>query len=358
MARAIGMAELLQEISRTPEGKLRLIQVIACTDEGLSTPADVADFFGDLLRHCQATGSTAKWAEGWDKVARGCSPHVPRPGGHVRRMARDRAPPPPAAALTTVINEDDWRTYHVRGSEGAGLDVGLPLPKYPIERDGKLARRWEEFLRTEPWIKPTSPDEGAWLGRPATHKANCWVSCAKLATEEPDERQHGDLEDLLDALGLPAKQQWAWIRYTIHPARLVADAGSSSALGVRPGFADLGSPWFRVESSGEAARRHRRNGWGSTVNLAEHRKAGPGGRHPPDDTGLPERVMPAVRVDAPAVAAPAILTPARTHATPMRKEHVQRFLRTLMKGRTTADITNRVVQIIAQGATVPANPAA
>jgi hypothetical protein len=325
-------------------GVLRLIQVLECLRQGLSTPDEVASFFHDLEQLWFGADRPADWPSAWTAVARGTWPSAHRPGGHVRRVPHPPGAAQPTASLTTVVDEDVWYRYHARGREEELADLGVALPPFPIGRDpGKLKSAQLVLAQAGAWAQPASLTEGAWLGRPAAQNANCWVSCIRVASSEPAEDERIQLEELLAALGLePRSPLWAWMLYRIDPVSLDPAGTHPSMLGARPGFADEGSRWFRVVSDGDAAKRHNRHGWGSTVNLAMVRPASVGTL----DTGLPERVIPAVPVESPAVSAPVILPPLPRDASRIAAPDASVFYSQLKRRRTEADIVQEVLSVL------------
>lgn len=339
------ITELLNCIASTPHGLLRLIQALTCHQQELSTSTQISEFFIDLLEHCnQIDDWPNQWPAAWDAVARGVSRHVNRPNGHVRRLACPPGAQAPKHVLTTIISEDTWLKYHVDPFRQELSEELYPTISFPISANLPAAEQTLDFL-----LSAAKSTTGPWLGRPASDNANCWVSCAKIAESEPVEPHHGNLEELLDALGIaPTNPEWSWIRFTIDPSQLDVDCRSPERLGTRPGFADLGSEWFRIDGQGESAQRHRRHGWGSTVNLSDVRELS---ETSPilEEVGLPERVTPSILVHQSVVRNKEILPPQIKNYEKMRNNDLANFIQNALDGRSKDDIVEELTTIVAQG---------
>lgn len=112
--------------------------------------------------------------------------------------------------------------------------------------------------------------------------------------------------------------------------------------GVRPGFADGGNSWFRVNASGTSARNNRRYGWGTTFDI--------GARHNDrDDDGAPERVMAPFPVNPESLENAEVIRP--TKVPDFQRYARKLFDERLFAGRTRKLVVGEVIKVI--GTTTP-----
>lgn len=327
---------------RDRDGLRRLVIVLDGLAEGLTTAHEVADFFDDLAADWSAHPAD-RWFDAWERVCRGTGSVARRQAGYLRTApAQVQLPPLP---LTTTVRELDWRRYHLRPKTQQLSDEGFAFPEFPLPRDPSSVDRFRAMTARPGWYATPADTSGAWLGRPAAQRASCWVSTQRVAPHEPHEPWPSDAAGALSALGLPpANPGESCVRYQLDAGRLAA---AGHGTGVRPGFADLGSSWFRIRAAGAGADRHRRHGWGSTMKLARD------GRPIEEATGLPERVISSVPLDSPAVVGAELLLPADPQA-PEPPPSQEEFDRMLMRGRKPADIVRQVVSALRRARATPA----
>ena len=192
------------------------------------------------------------------------------------------------------------------------------------------------------WARTSSPASGAWLGRPSKQNANCWVSSALLAPGEVREVEFSTAQQDMAARGMVPDPNLAAVRYVIASNALPTGSLNDPDFGCRPGLADCGSVWFRITSRGVVANRHRKHGWGSTVNLDKLDGVRPA------DTGLPERVIRSIPVDSAAVMRVELLPPEPVKGG-RRPPSQQRFVKRLKLRRSAADIVKGLLDILNTG---------
>ena len=248
----------------------------------------------------------------------------------------------PPEEFTTVVDERVWRDWHLVDKFEDLVDAGLPIPSFPIGRDSEAAEDFRTLTAATGWARISSPASGAWLGRPRKMNANCWVSSCLVAPGEAREMAYSTAQQDMAARGMVPDPNLAAVRYFIAPDAVQSGGADDPEFGCRPGLADCGSVWFRVTSSGTEATRHRKHGWGSTVNLDML-----GGTRPAD-TGLPERVIRSIAVDSTAVIRVELVPP--EPAGPGRRPPDQkRFVKRLKSRRSAADIVRGVLDVLSSG---------
>ena len=228
-----------------------------------------------------------------------------------------------------------WQSRHLASKKGSA-----PLPPFPPVKDTRFTARFKAKVAEPDWFQPPTAIDGAWLGRPASAGANCWVSCIELDAGHavPSSDVGGSARRIVEALGLmPDSPFDAYVRYTIDAAAL-AVAGGGNAVGLRPTFADQGNEWFRVTTRTPRAAHYRSSGWGATVNLAACR-AGVA-----DDTGRPEQVSRSIPVNAVLVVDVDVLYP-RASDQHFTDRPEKSFRATLLRGRSAADIEQGIAEL-------------
>lgn len=321
--------------TKNPDALRRLAILLDGLAEGLMTPQEVAEFFDDLAADWTSNPAD-RWFDVWERVCRGSSSAMHRAAGYLRLAANETRPP--ALPMTTTVLEVNWRRFHLRPKTEQLCEEGFAFPEFPLARDPSSRDRFRAMTARPGWYRAPTETSGAWLGRPASQRANCWVSTRSVSAQEGHEPAWADdVGGTLAALGIsPASPGESGVRYILDPGELET---AGHGLGVRPGFADLGSSWFRILAVGREADRHRSHGWGSTMHLAHN------GRPVQETTGLPERVVSSVPLDSPAVVDSELLLPASPGArqpAPSQKE----FDQMLMRGRKPSAIVRGVLSTL------------
>lgn len=340
MAGTATMQELLDSMASDEFGVARLLQALECLKQSLVSPDSLRGFFFDLHAHWAASGKT--WSQAWDEVARGVAPNRHGARGHVRRTAASLGSTPPPEEFTTVVDERVWQEWHLVDKFEDLVDAGLPIPSFPIGRDPQAAKEFRTLTASPGWARVASPGSGAWLGRPSKMNANCWVSSGLVAPGEAREATYATAQQDMAARGMVPDPHLAAVRYHIAPSALTSGGADEPNFGCRPGLADCGSVWFRVTSAGTDADRHRKHGWGSTVNLDMLDGARP------SDTGLPERVIRSIAVDSAAVVRVELVPPEPVGAR-RRPPDQRRFVKRLKSRRSAADIVQGVLDALYSG---------
>ena len=329
--------QLLEAMASDEFGLARLTQALECLKQSLVSPEGLRDFFDDLYTHW--TSSSKAWHVVWDEVARGVAPNCHGARGHIRRTLDSLRSAPPPEHFTTVVDERVWQQWHLVDKFEDLVDAGLPIPSFPIGRDAAAAEDFRTLTESRGWARISSPASGSWLGRPSKQNANCWVSSALLAPGEVREVEFSTAQQDMAARGMVPDPNLAAVRYIIATGALPTGSADDPNFGCRPGLADCGSVWFRITSRGSVANRHRKHGWGSTVNLD---KLGPA------DTGLPERVVRSIPVDSAAVVRVELLLPEPAKGG-RRPPSQKRFVKRLKSHRSAADIVKGLLDIMNSG---------
>ena len=340
MAGTATMQQLLESMASDEFGLARLLLALECLKQTLVSPDSLRDFFDDLHKHWATSGKA--WSQAWDEVARGAAPNRHRARGYVRRTVDSSGSSPPPEEFTTVVDERVWRDWHLVDKFEDLVDAGLPIPSFPIGRDPAAAENFRTLTAAKGWARLSSPTSGAWLGRPSKMNANCWVSSGLVAPGEAREVAYSTAQQDMAARGMVPDPNLAAVRYYIVPDALRSGGADDPDFGCRPGLADCGSVWFRVTSSGAEANRHRKHGWGSTVNLDMFDGARPA------DTGLPERVIRSIAVDSAGVIRVELVPPEPAGAG-RRPPDQHRFVKRLKSRRSAADIVRGVLDVLNSG---------
>ena len=342
MGLTLTMEDLLKSMAGDEFGLARLLQALECLKQSLVSSDGLRDFFDDLHKHWATSGKT--WSQAWDEVARGGeTPNRHGSRGYVRRTVDSRGAAPPPEEFTTVVDERVWQQWHLVDKFEDLVDAGLPIPSFPIGRDPAAAEDFRILTEAKGWARASSPASGAWLGRPGKQNANCWVSSGLVGLGETREMTFSTAQQDMAARGMVPDPNLAAVRYYIAPRALLSGGADDPNFGCRPGLADCGSVWFRVTSTDVAANRHRKHGWGSTVNLDKLDGAGPA------DTGLPERVIRSIAVDSEAITRVELVPPEPAGAG-RRPPDQQRFVKRLKSRRSASAIVQSVLGVLNSGA--------
>lgn len=331
------MKDLLTTMAYDDFGLARLLQALECLNQSLVTTENLSNFFNDLHQHWATSGKT--WSAAWDEVSRGEASNVHGKRGYVRQTLHHKKCAPPAETFTTVVGEDTWQKWHLIDKFEYLADAGLAIPSFPIGRDPQAAKDFQTLTSNKDWARPSTSNSGAWLGRPSKQNANCWVSSECIAQGEPRETTFFTAQQDMAARGMvAAAPNLAAVRYHIAPEALPSSDEDDPKFGCRPGLADCGSVWFRVNSNCMTAERHRSHGWGSTVNLDKLNDID-------TDTGLPERVIRSIPVDSPAVTRLELLPPEPVNSSRQVPDQ-KRFVERLQSEQSVTDIIEKMLNAL------------
>lgn len=325
---------LVTLLTKDEHGLLLLANALDSVAEALVSSDVVRDLLHDVADELAIAPPGERWQDAVGRVCSGKVPNLRRPGGYLRFADRASGSSHAASRWTTVMKASVWQSRHLASRKG-----GAPLPPFPPVNDARFTARFKAKVAQLDWFQPPTPTGGAWLGRPASDGANCWVSCAELdaALPAPSGDLDGSARRIVEALGLlPDSPFDAYVRYTIDATAVAARPGMSE--GQRPTFADQGNEWFRVTTHTPRATHYRSVGWGATVNLAASR-AGVS-----DDTGRPERVSRSIPVSAETVLDVEVLYPRKSDQR-FTERPAATFRASLLRNRSATDIEQAIVAL-------------
>lgn len=338
------VAALVSRLAKDEHGLLLLANALDSVSEALVAADLVRNLLHDVAEEIAAAPPGDRWPDAVARVCGGKTPKSRRPGGYLRASTPVSGAPHAVSRWTTVMKASVWQSRHLAPKKGSA-----PLPPFPPVKDARFTARFRAKVAEPDWFQPPTPTDGAWLGRPASAGANCWVSCVELDSTHPVSAGDlgGSARRIVEALGLlPDSPFDAYVRYTIDAA-VATTAGPGMTGGLRPTFADQGNEWFRVTTPTPRAIHYRSSGWGATVNLAACRA------RVADDTGRPERVSQSIPVSARSVRDIEVLFPRESDQRFTERPAVT-FRDTLLRGRSAADIEQAIVEL--WNAATPGSP--
>ncbi len=319
--------DLLELLASDRRALLFLTNALDSVAERLVDRSLVKDLLADFADEMEQF-PRSRWADALWRVCNGTAQRR-RLGGYMRQSNAASVEGPAVTAWTTVVSEVVWHDCHY-----AGPRAGFPTPPFPADRGEAFRREFNALVSQPDWFRPPTESDGAWLGRPASDAANCWISCTELddsATDRPKDL-NGPARRVVEALGMLPLPLKSYVRYTVDAVTVRAQAGDRSR---RPWCGDLGNEWFRGVGRGRRATRYAECGWGSTVHLSVVRVASP------EDAGRPERVAPSMRLDAVPILNIEWIFPNVSRAT-FEKAPYAEFMRRLFAGRTIGDLRTEI----------------